>query len=128
MRMRQKIEEDFKKTGNRMRIAATFFDDYTAPSGFLNKHPACHALFYYHALARQNYENIVEDPLFLEGHLDPEANFSQLFASVAIMYNVEPETMIQFWPDVNMQCRALQMPMIPDEYRYRHNKVIEYKT
>lgn len=127
MRMRHAIDEDLNKRGKGHVISAPFFDDYTTPEGFLAGHPACHALFYYNAVAHGTYERTVVDPMYLEGQLDEQPVYDRLFASIAIMYNVEPETMVQFWPDVAMQCSLLQMPVMPDEDRYRHNKPMAAK-
>lgn len=105
-----------------------FFTQYNMPIGFLVKDSACHALFRYYLMARQTYETHVLDPIVYEGEKDPEYNFKQLFSSVAKMYGVEPEHMTKYWINVDMQCDLLGLPLMPDEEKYRFDRVQEIKT
>lgn len=105
------------------------FKDYVVPNGYLNTDGACHALFYYAVLARRAYEdNVQGHALQLEGTVSNVTNFYQLYLSIAFMYGVTPEAMQRYWPAVDMQFFALQIPALPKENRYRHDSVPEFKT
>ena len=93
---------------------------YEPPNGFLAHDAACHALFYYYLTARTNYEDNVKDPVVLEGDPDQELNFKQLFTSIALAYGVEPDKMLKFWSNVNLQCGVLELPQLPEEYMFKH--------
>lgn len=100
-----------------------------APNGFLTHDKECHALWHYYTLARKNYEEEFKDTLILyEGDLDPKYDNRQLFISIATAYGVQPESMIRFWPNVDLQCNVLQLPKLPDEDRFRFNRTPEIKT
>ena len=99
------------------------FSDYVIPRGYLDTHRESHALFYYYLCARSTYERVVLDPVVLEGDKDPEANFAQLFTSIAELYGVQPEAMAKCWDLVDSQCRLLNIPKMPDEDKYRFNRV-----
>lgn len=114
-------------TTMRLKFDTPRFFDYAPPNGFLPYDAPNNALFYYYLLARKAYEEIILDPLVLEGERDPEANFRQLFTSVAIAYGVKPEEMAKCWHNVDMQCHALDMPLLPDEERYRFNRIQEIR-
>lgn len=109
--------------GKKVRFQPPLFIDYVAPKGFLTTDIACHALFYYHQLARQAYER-VKDGIELEGETTLHGNYEQLFASVARIYGIRGEHMLPFWPAVELQCQALNIPTIPNESRYRFNGLI----
>ena len=64
----------------------------------------------------------------LEGDPDCVPNFRQLFTSTAIMYGVQPEQMIKFWGNVDMQCDVLGIGKLPDEDCYRFNVTPEIRT
>ena len=53
-----------------------------------------------------------------EGHEDPKYNFRQLFSSVANLYGVEPEQMIKFWSNVDMQAVTMGFPKMQPGYRF----------
>lgn len=103
------------------------FHDYAPPNGFLPYDAENNGLFYYYLLARKAYEETIKDIFVFEGELDPTANFRQLFISVATAYGVPPEAMAKCWPAVDMQCDALQLPRLPDEGRYRFNRIQEIR-
>ena len=104
------------------------FHDYVIPEGFLVDDLASHALWYYYLIARGTYETHIMDPIVYEGDKDPEFNFKQVFTSVATAYGVEPEIMVKFWDRVDMQCKQLQLPTLPDEDKYRFNVAAEIVT
>jgi hypothetical protein len=111
------------KKSARVAYQAPRFDAYLAPHGYFVDDPACHALFRYYLAARQNFENEHKGgKLVYEGNLDPKYNYVQLFRSVAQWYGVTPERMTKFWSNIDMQCRLLQLPLMPDEERYRFNR------
>lgn len=104
------------------------FNAYLVPVGFLIEDRACHALWYYYLIARQTYETHIHDPIVYEDDKDPEYNFKQLFTSVAKAYGVRPEVMCKFWKNVDFQCRTLELPLLPDEDKYRFNQIPEIET
>ncbi len=102
------------------------FQAYETPQGWLQHDAACHALFYYYLIARRNFEEHIKDPIVYEGDADPEVNFKQLFSSIAIAYGVQPEKMLRFWSNIDLQCGVLKLPKLPEEYRF--NKVPEIRS
>lgn len=105
------------------------FEAYTVPYGFLEREPACQALFYYATLARRAYEeNVSGIDYQYEGTLSNRTDFRALFESIAFMYGVEPAAMQRYWPSVDMQFTVLRLPELPREDRYRHDKVPEFNT
>ncbi len=102
------------------------FMDYVKPKGWLEQDTTCHALFFYYLMARRAYEENIKDPVFLEGHIDLEVNFKQLFTSIARLYGTTPEEMVRFWSNVDMQCYALKLPKLADGYKF--NKKIEVNS
>ena len=104
------------------------FDPYVMPTGFLSPDTPCHALFYYYLAARRTYENDVVDPIVYEGEPDPEVNFRQLFTSIATAYGVQPEHMLKYWSNVDLQCNLLRLPLMPSGDQYRFDKVAEMRT
>ncbi len=104
------------------------FVPYEQPNGWLIREQACHALWYYYVVAHNNYREHILDPLVLEGDPDTVPNFRQLFTSIATMYGVQPEQMIKFWRNIDMQCVSLELPKLPDKDEYRFNKAPEIRT
>ena len=104
------------------------FNGYITPNGFLTNDLATHALFRYYLSARYWWEKEQENLLAYEGEVDSSVNYQQMFSSIARLYGVEPEYMAKFWHNVDMQCRALHIPLLPDEDRYRFNKPIVIST
>ena len=104
------------------------FRQYEMPNGYLSPPLACHALWYYYLIARNNYERNSVDPIVYEGEPDPEPNFRQIFSSIATIYGIQPENMVHYWTNVDMQCDALDLPRMPDEEKYRFNQTVELKT
>jgi len=111
-----------------IKFTMPVFNGYLVPDGFLMNDLACHALWYYYLIARGTYETHILDPIVYEGDKDPEFNFRQMFTSVATSYGVQPEVMIKFWNNIDLQCWALQLPTLPDEDKYRFNVTAEIKT
>lgn len=111
-----------------IKFDALIFSAYIQPNGWLDWQPESHALWYYYTRARAAYERIVLDPIVLVGEKDPQANFKQLFTSVARIYGVEPEAMAKCWDLVDAQCDVLNLPRMPDGEKYRFNRRIEIET
>lgn len=98
----------------------TIYQDYIAPAGALEEHPACHALFFYATRARNNVEQ-EKDTIKLEGDNSSDSDrfdYRQLFTSVAKIYGVEPEHMVHYWRNVDEQFRLLGLPLVPVGYRW----------
>lgn len=107
----------------RASLTLPIFGDYQPPNGFLTRDRACHALMYYALTARRTYEEVVLDTqIVYEGHDDMQANFRQMFTSIAMLYDVTTQEMTKHWSAVNMQFDALNLPQLPDEERYRFNR------
>lgn len=103
------------------------FRKYNTPNGYLIPgNRACHALFYYHMLARRRYEEESET-IKLEGD-DAETDYKVMLQSICKLYGCKPEEAIRFWPEVIAQCIKLGVPTLLDEEKYRHNKPTEIKT
>jgi hypothetical protein len=111
-----------------VRFTPHLFPDYVIPLGMLPEHAGAHALFYYYLLARKQYEEIIIDPIVLEGDKDPEFHLKQLFTSIALAYGIEPEEMVKFWPHVDAQCAITQLPKMPEGDQFRFNGVSEIST
>lgn len=113
-----------------LTLNAPVFVKYTkAKGGFLCDHEACHALMYYALLGRRAYEeNILGDGIQYEGIPDNETNFPQLLRSISDLYGVKPEQMTKHWKEVEAQFVFLNLPMLPEEERYRFNTRIELIT
>jgi len=95
------------------------FINMVAPEGFLDNYMETHALWYYYLCARQAWEQVTKDPMAYEGQLDSGVNYKQLFNSVARLYQVSPEHMVNCWQQIDKQCDLLRLPRLPDEERYR---------
>ena len=101
-------------------IEVPIFEQYIIPNGLFTPNPVEHALFYYYLNARRTYEeHVLDSPIVMEGDSDPEYNFHELFNSIAGLYDVKPEEMIQAWSVIDRQCEALDLPLLPHEYQYR---------
>ena len=99
--------------------------EYITPNGFLDYENESHALFFYYINAQRIYETYIKnEPIVLEGDADPEYNLQELFISIAKLYNVHPENMANAWHQVDMQCRLLNLPLLPTETRYRFNNSV----
>jgi hypothetical protein len=118
-----KLNKDAQKQLDCIQFHPPIFPSLIAPHGFLTNKRQTHALWYYYLSARQAYENIVVDPIVYEGEDDPSADFRQLIERIAIIYGVSVEEMVKCWDVVDMQCFALKLPKLPDEERYRFNRI-----
>lgn len=108
-----------------MRVDCTFFLNYISPKGFLDNNAETHALFFYYLHARRTYESFIRDePLVLEGDPDHSVDFYALFKSIAALYDVEPEHMINAWPQIDKQCELIGCPKLPYERQYRFTSSI----
>lgn len=104
------------------------FRAYEAPLGWLTHDQACHALWYYYITALNNYLEHIDDPIVLEGDPDVEPDFRQLFTSIATMYGVQPEQMVKFWRNVDLQCTIMALTKLPMNDKYRFDKTPEIRT
>ena len=92
------------------------FSNQTYPRGWLNEDMACQALWYYYIHARKAYEESVET-IVLEGTVQREPHFRQLYTTTATLYGVSPERMQKFWANVDKECERLELPSLPMGYR-----------
>lgn len=105
-------------------------DKQTAPR-FLCVDSACHGCFYYAITARNAYELVVKgyDRQYDDDNiLWNRAKFRQMFESCAFMYGSSPEAMAKHWDCIGMQFAGLELPMLPDEERYRFNRTPELRS
>ena len=112
--------------GRPFMMQAFRFDALTKPNGFLDNHPGCQGLFYYTILIKgQRIEEL--DPLQYDDEWPPRIQHAKtLFTSIALLYGVAPETMIQFWPNVDLQCVSMGSPKVHADLRF--DKVPEIRT
>jgi len=117
---------------DRIVFDTPFFGAYCVPHGFLcATDDACHALMYYAVNARRAYEENelgfgvqYDDPNILWN----KSNFRQLWETICIVYGIPESAMVRHWPCVDMQCRVLNIPQLPDEERYRFNRPIKLES
>jgi hypothetical protein len=117
--------------GLKIELNPMVFVDQMAPTGFLSKDDACHALWYYYILAENGraafaggIENqIIEHETGMTA-MDPgyglwmDKHYSKQARSVAFLYGLEsPEQMWPFWPNVALEANRLMMPAPRDEYK-----------
>ncbi len=115
-------------TKNSINFNVPLFRAYEAPNGFFTDEIACHALWYYYLCARNAFETHVADVVVFEGDPDPQMDLKQLMMSIATAYGVQPEVMVKFWRNVDMQCATLGLPKMPAGEKYRFDTVVEVKT
>ena len=106
-----------------IRFNPPFFTAYLQPLGFLTEDYATHALWNYYLCARRAYEIHELDPLKLEGEWEVHPRYLQIFTSIARMYEVKPEEMAKCWDLIDAQCNSLKLPKLPNEERYRFNRI-----
>src|SRR5690349_9960233 len=110
-----------------LRINAPFFRDFEMPNGFLARDPACHALWYYCGLIRRQINESNETIRYdNEGPVVPERHAKNLFETVAFLYGVAPEKMLQFWTNVDLQMAQMGADKMPAWSRF--DKVQEVRT
>lgn len=102
------------------RLEIPLFPDYIIPNGGLTNERESHALFYYYILAMQMYDR-EKNGVVYEGDKDPEFNYRNVFLSVANLYGIRPENMVNAWPSVDVTCTMHNMPLLPREAKYRQN-------
>lgn len=107
-------------------FTCTSFEELCAPNGFLQHDPACYALWYYYVNVSEAVDRLLSKDAILYEDQNVETNFFELFKSVAIMYGVMPERMIQFWRNVDMTARMKGYPVI--DGRWKFDKKVEIKT
>lgn len=107
------------------------FPKHTEPSGLLKPIAEHQALFYYYVLAISNWKR-ENDELVLEGEKDPDANYEQLFRNCALMYNVDINTMANFWPIIDaeleryneLQPEDLRLTRLPSPLKFYNRPII----
>lgn len=110
-----------------MHISTPYFRELEIPVGFLSRDPACHALWYYCCLIR-NQMNERDETIRYEGDwpVDPEANAKNIFKTVAFLYGIAPERMLKFWVNIDMQMAQLGANKMPHWARF--DKVPDVRT
>lgn len=112
-----------------VQLDMPIYYDLIFPDGNLTNDIECHALFTYYLRARLNYEKEhAGAQIILEGEVDPEYNYRQLFLSIAQWYQVQPEHMKNYWREVDLQCAAMHLPKLPVDDKYRFSKISSIKT
>lgn len=101
------------------------FSEFVIPRGYLADHPSCFALFEY-ALMATRARKVELEGLIYEGEDDPQYDYRQLFRSIAWKWGVPPESMVHYWPNVDMQFVAAGTSKVPEELRFA--KVPSVKT
>jgi hypothetical protein len=66
--------------------------------------------------------NVIDGGAIYEGELSSYTDFHNLFIGVTTAYQVDPVETAKHWPCITLQCQLLQIPMVPDEERYRFNR------
>jgi hypothetical protein len=111
-----------------LNFSAPFFDAYTHRyGGHLPKDVAAHALFYYHLLARKQYESN-RDNLVYEGEKDKVFNPRGLWMTIAGIYGVDPNEMGNYWEPVMLELMRQDLPALPKQYCYGIRNGALYKT
>jgi len=116
-------DNTFLNNKSRFEKTPIVFEELIVPNGFLDDYLESHALWYYYLCARKTYEDKIENPIVLEGEDDPTVDFKRLFKTIAFLYDVNPEHMVNCWPQIDMQCQALNLPQLPKESRYRFSEI-----
>lgn len=112
---------------NALVFAYQMFPDLTVPYGFLHKNKACQALWYYAVIVINREFKKDDDLLRIEGEWPVQPNYRQLFTSIATMYACQPEEMLKFWINVDMQLNAMGSKLrVAEEFRFR--KTAELRT
>lgn len=111
------------RTNVNVRFEPIAFRHLAPPAGFIDADPHAWACWYYYILARKRYEEMCDNIVY-EGELDLTGDFLGLFKGVAKLYGVAPEGMAKCWQMVDMQCYLQNLPLLPDEEKYRFNRVI----
>ena len=93
------------------------FPDSTFPKGFLSPRMECQALYYY-AVLQKKAEEDAEETIILEDVGITKPAPRQLFISIANLYNVNPEIMVNFWPHVDKQFEREGLPLLTANARF----------
>ena len=116
--------------GKKYYAQVPLFTGYQIPHGYLSPEPEAHALFMYNLMARSVWEREVQNPIVYEGsdthYHGPD--FRLMLERIACWYNTLPERMVRYWPAIIKQCEAKDVPMVPDEERYRFSKPGKART
>lgn len=113
---------------NKVKFSPPYFSAYNAPNGWLFKDTECHALWYYYLLAYKRLEYNRGDILEYEdspADNKSEEHFANIFRSIFIAYKIEPARMVHYWEAVDMQCALLDMPVLPEKYRFKGMHVVK---
>lgn len=92
--------------------------------GMLIHHQACYALWFYYGVGYNTYVKRIRDKILIEGEKEPIVNHKELMKSTSILYGVEPEQMIRFWQDIDIECIRTFKPLMPDFLRFNKPIVI----
>ena len=113
--------------GKKYTAHLPIFLGYQVPHGFLPPDPEAHALMMYNLMARSVWEREVQNPIHYEGTNENYhgPDFRALLKHVSIWYSCRADAMVRYWPAIQKQCEASDIPMIPDEERYRFNRPAE---
>lgn len=110
---------DLKSGGINYSYTVPVFDDFmVGKHGYLTADPACLALFFY---AMQMKENLKQrdEPIKLEASGDSEINCRNVWKSAAMIYGVQPEEMVKYWPNVSMTLKLHGSADVPEFYKMR---------
>lgn len=100
------------------------FPDYIIPNGGLTNDRESHALFYYYILAMNMYDKETNGVVY-EGDKDPEFFYANLFKSIAHMYDIKPDHMVNAWASVDVTCEMYGMPHMPHGQKYRQRGITQ---
>lgn len=123
------IKNEFNKAEVlKIKFTPPVYVKYIVPYGFLTRDRACQALFFYATRAKHVYDTHLRDPFVLEWDEDPKHDFKQLMKSVALAYGVEPEHMVRYWINIDMQFDAMKQQRVPQGDWIRFDAVPEIST
>jgi len=107
-------------------IELIIFEDFVHPKGHLDWALESHALMFYYLNAMRTYEIYeIGNPIVYEGNDDPRCNYQQLFVSIASLYGIDPNNMTSKWPMIDMQCKYMGFPLLPEAPKYRYSNIIK---
>lgn len=105
---------------------APFFPPYTHPNGHLPQDKGAQALFYYALLARFMQEAERGEMIEYEDEVSPQKKYREVFTSVMLQYCIDDGMpLLKFWPFVDQQMEALNMPLLEGVARF--DEAVEIK-
>ncbi len=100
-----------------------YFVDLIQPNGHLVRDKACHACWYFYALAekaRRTVGNSIDDQIILEDQLWMNKEYTGIAWGVVKLYQLEsPDDFQKYWPLIEQQAKALDYPPPHQEYKGR---------